>query len=243
MNGATMNLFPRLSPRGVRGTLAALACVSSVALAGCNLTKEPMAMAPPLDPEQAHPIVLTQAPILLEVFPVGGRIDPRDAARIQEFVDRYKQLGGGRIVIGAPKGASYGQAMEDVKRDLAQSGLHAMVAIGSYPAPADGVSRPIKLTYRGLEAKVATQCGQWPTDLASGSSVQGWANTAYPNYGCAYQNMLASEVADPRDLAGPHALDPADAGMRMRAITAVRAGQDPGTDWKTKLTPIGAIGD
>jgi hypothetical protein len=30
--------------------------------------------------------------------------------------------------------------------------------------------------------------------------------------------------------------------MRLRAIGDVRNGTDPGTDWKTKLTPIGQVG-
>jgi hypothetical protein len=30
--------------------------------------------------------------------------------------------------------------------------------------------------------------------------------------------------------------------MRLRAINAVRQGQDPGTAWSVQLTPIGQIG-
>ncbi len=51
--------------------------------------------------------------------------------------------------------------------------------------------------------------------------------------------MLAAQVDDPRDLVQPRALGPSDPVMRMRAIDAVRKGQDPGTIWQTNLTPIG----
>jgi len=54
--------------------------------------------------------------------------------------------------------------------------------------------------------------------------------------------VLAAQVDDPRDLAQTRASDPPDVNMRLRAIGDVRNGQDPGTDWKTKITPIGQVG-
>jgi hypothetical protein len=35
---------------------------------------------------------------------------------------------------------------------------------------------------------------------------------------------------------------PPDETMRLRAIERVRQGADPGTDWKTEVTPIGQVG-
>jgi len=77
--------------------------------------------------------------------------------------------------------------------------------------------------------------------LASGSSVEGWKNEPYSNFGCATQSMIAAQVDDPRDFVQPRALGPSDVAMRTRAIEAVRNGQDPGTQWgnDTQLTPIG----
>ena len=98
--------------------------------------------------------------------------------------------------------------------------------------------------FQGLKATVAGHCGQWPTDLASGGSIEGWKNEAYANFGCATQAALAAQVDDPRDLvaargaSGPGDVDDAAAG---RSATCARA-QDPGTDWKTRLTPIGQVG-
>ncbi len=87
----------------------------------------------------------------------------------------------------------------------------------------------------GLKAKVATPCGNWPEDLASGSSLEGWKNEPYANFGCASQAVLAAQVDDPRDFVQPRALGPSDVAMRMRAIEDVRNGKDPGTDWATDL--------
>jgi pilus assembly protein CpaD len=96
--------------------------------------------------------------------------------------------------------------------------------------------------FQGLKAEVASRCGEWPTDIASGSSIDGWKNTGYPNFGCATQAGLAAQIADPRDLVQARASTPPDETMRLRAIQQVRKGQDPGTDWKTQNTTIGTVG-
>ncbi len=89
---------------------------------------------------------------------------------------------------------------------------------------------------------MVSRCGQWPLDLASGGSTDGWNNESYWNFGCATQATLAAQVDDPRDFAHARALGPADEEMRLRAIKDVREGQDPGTNWSVKLTPIGQVG-
>jgi pilus assembly protein CpaD len=229
--------------RILRAAAVGLICATSAGLAGCNLDREPEALATVSpDPTEAHPIVVGQAPELIDIYPVGGHVDEASAGRIRAFVDEYHRIGGGRMIVAAPAGAPYASAMADVRRNLAAAGLKGVVAMGTYPPPGPGV-QPIKLTFRGLAAKVTTPCGRWPTDLASGSSLDGWKNGPYENFGCAYQTAIAAQVADPRDLEQPRAFDPSDAQMRMRAITDVRNGSDPGTTWMTKLTTIGAVGN
>ncbi len=85
----------------------------------------------------------------------------------------------------------------------------------------------VRLSFIGLKSKVATKCGEWPDDLASASSLHTWQNKPYWNMGCAYQNMLAVQVSNPRDIASPRGETPADVRMRMRAIGKVRQGNDP----------------
>jgi pilus assembly protein CpaD len=89
---------------------------------------------------------------------------------------------------------------------------------------------------------VRAHCGEWPSDLASGTSIQTWKNDNYENFGCATQSTLAAQIDDPRDLASQRASTPPDEEMRLRAIGAVRRGSDPGTDWKTQNTAIGTVG-
>jgi pilus assembly protein CpaD len=132
--------------------------------------------------------------------------------------------------------------IEAVRRALAIGGAAVPLQISSYPVVNHDLASPIRLSFVALKAKVADPCGQWPSDLASGSSVQGWENKLYWNFGCSYQSMIAEQVADPRDLVGPRAEDPADTQMRSRGISDLRKGTDPTTDWKTKNTSISTIG-
>ena len=222
---------------------AALALAASAALSGCVLDREPMAMATsvaPQDAESAHPIIVSEQRAALDIYPAAGHIDSRDSGNIKEFVQGYRSFGGGRMIVAAPAGAGYGRAMAEVRKELAAAGLRGVIAMGTYPSTGEG--GPIKFMYRRLTAHVPGPCGRWPTDIASASSTEGWNNAPYPNFGCAYQNALAQEVADPRDLAGPRAMDPADGAMRMRAVHNVELGTDPSTAWSVKLTTIGSVG-
>jgi pilus assembly protein CpaD len=218
------------------GFAAALAC----SLSGCGVDYASSAPAFPGDFEQRHPIVVASAPTSLDVYPVGGALDGRSIANIRAFLARYRHFGSGVITILAPSGSSNSKAAYEIRRALADAGLNGKVAVGAYALMIKGATAPIRLSFTGLKAVVPTTCGQWPEDLASGSSLEGWKNEPYSNFGCATQSMIAAQVDDPRDFAGARALDPSDVAMRTRAIEDVRKGQDPGTQWRdTVLTPIG----
>jgi pilus assembly protein CpaD len=220
-------------------TSLALVLPLAVALTGCGGAR--YASSDPVFPgnfEQRHPIALVAAPTTVDVFPAHGRLDGRTLANLRAFVQRYSAFGSGEIVILAPATARPDPAAVDaVRRALAGAGA-AGVRVSTYtPGPNGGA--PIRVAFMSLKAKVATPCGNWPQDLASGSSLESWQNEPYANFGCATQTVLAAQVDDPRDFVQPRALDPSDPVMRMRAIDAVRKGQDPDTKWKTNLTPIG----
>jgi len=221
-----------------------LAGLAAAPLAGCDLDYSRDDPVAPSDYHQNHPIVLAQAPTTLDVYPVGGGLDSQSAANIRAFAQRYRALGSGRITILAPAGepAASTKVVNAIRRTLASTGLRGYVGIGLYPAGDPTRASPVRLIYQGLKAGVPTPCGLWPNDLASGGSLEGWKNASYENFGCATQSVLAAQVADPRDLTQGRAIDPPDVQMRMRAIGDVRNGQDPGTNWKIQITPIGQVG-
>jgi len=221
-----------------------LASVAAATLAGCGVDYASNDSVEPGDYHQRHPIVLAQAPTTLDVYPVGGGLDPQAAANIRAFAERYRALGAGQITILAPAGQRErsSRIIDEIRRTLASTGLRGYVGVGVYPSADATRASAVRLIFQGLKAVVATPCGQWPTDLASGGSIEGWKNQPYPNFGCATQSVLAAQVDDPRDLAQRRASDPPDVNMRLRAIVDVRNGQDPGTNWKIQNTAIGQVG-
>jgi len=221
-----------------------LAGLAASPLAGCNLDYAGVGSIAPDDYHQRHPIVLADAPTTLDVYPVGAGLDRQSVANIRGFAQRYRDLGVGRITILAPAGGreSDRRIVDEIRRALAATGLRGYVGVGVYPVRDGTRAAPVRLIFQGLKAVVPTPCGQWPTDLASGSSTEGWNNESYPNFGCATQAALAAQVHDPRDLAQSRSSDPPDVSMRLRAIGDVREGKDPGTAWKTQNTAIGQVG-
>ena len=115
-----------------------------------------------------------------------------------------------------------------VKAALQEGGYKANVSVGSYPAADPRAIAPLRLSFRSVRARVSHRCGEWPLDLTSGSSLESWDNRPYWNLGCSYQNMIATQLDDPRDLEAPRAVSRSDVQMRTRAIGVARQGGDPG---------------
>jgi pilus assembly protein CpaD len=216
--------------------LAAVSCLQP----GCTTDYASSDPGFPGDFQMRHPIVLTAAPARMDVYPVGGALDARTVANLRAFAVRYREFGSGEVVILTPgRGGWYATTVNKIRTVLARAGLRGRIGTGSFfPSDSDSAA-PIRVAFVGLKAEVRTPCGSWPEDLASGSSLEGWKNEPYANFGCATQSVIAAQVADPRDFVQPRALGPSDVGMRTRAIEAVREGQDPVTHWSTGLTPIG----
>ena len=192
------------------------------------------------DPAVRHPIVLASAPSTLDIYPLGGRLDARSRSEIAAFAQRYRRFGSGEILVltGGQNGTD-ARAAEEVRGALASAGAPARVAITRYGVDTLGAA-PIRVAFTGLKADVPTPCGRWPEDLASGSSLQGWKNEPWENFGCATQATLAAQIDDPRDFVEARPLGSSDVAMRTRAIEAVREGKEPSTEWtKTVLHPIG----
>ena len=172
----------------------------------------------PYDYHERHPIVLAEVPHIIDIFPpaFGSRLDQEDVLRVREFVRRYRRMGRGMITLLAPTGGSDPAALrsgaEKVRRALEAEGVGRAVYFATYSTAVGDtdLAAPIRLSFVGMTAKVKGPCGEWPDDLASGGSVDGWQNKSYWNFGCANQATLASQIADPRDLIEPRGETPGD---------------------------------
>jgi len=230
----------RSRPSRALAIFALLAC--AVALSACHIDDGATDPSAALDYHSRYPIVLAQSPTTLDVFTADGKLDEQSLKTIRAFVERYREFGAGRITILSPSNRRGGAATAAIRKVLYADGLRGEVAVGSYPNPNPTLVAPVRLVYQGITAKVLAKCGNFPTDLASGDSLQEWHNLPYENYGCSTQKMLAAQIDDPRDLARARAPDEPDVEMRLRAIEDVRKGADPGTTWKVQNTAIGQIG-
>lgn len=232
---------PRRSGSTLRGVVltAALAAPALSACAPDRVTQQPPIAS---DYRARHPIALAHAAASVDIIPAGGRLDARSREQVRAFAADYRASGGGPVAIQAPAGGANAQIIDSIRRDLAAAGVTGGVSLSTYQPADPTLVSPIRLSYQGTKAIVRSRCGEWPRDLASGSTIEGWQNQPYWNHGCAYQQALASQVADPRDLATPRAEVPSDVAMRTRAISKVREGSDPGTEWKIENTSIGTAG-
>jgi pilus assembly protein CpaD len=214
-------------------------------LAGCGATERMVESSIPQDDYQIrHPIVLGEEPRTLEILvePVTGQFDRHSAAQLREFASLYRKFGRGPITIMPPAFPGATPTVEPIRNALYNAGAQARTIVSPYPA-GDNLAAPVRVSFLGLKAHVADQCGQWPRDLAIGSgAVADWSNKPYWNFGCAYQTALAAQVADPRDLVTPQAETPADTAMRVRGIESLRKGEDPGTNWKLTNSSINTVG-
>src|SRR5436305_15083138 len=81
-----------------------------------------------------HPIVLGKAATTLDLFPVGGRLDPLSADKLRAFASRYREFGSGEVTILTPAGdPASARIVPEIRQRLYADGLRRYVAVGSYP--------------------------------------------------------------------------------------------------------------
>jgi pilus assembly protein CpaD len=220
--------------------------ICGVPLAGCGADRVVADATTPPDYRVRHPIIVGESDYSLDLFPTGsnGSLDPRSIDRLRGFAQRYRELGHGQVTVLMPMGGSYNPSESASLAHIRQifGPMGGYVAVAPYPVADPTLAAPVRVSFEGVKARLSHRCGDWPNDLASGSTAQGWENKTWWNFGCANQNAMAMQIADPRDIAGPRGERAADTNMRIRAIEHVRKGEDPGTKWVVKNSSIGAVG-
>lgn len=156
-----------------------------------------------------HPIEVEPSYQSMKLYysPADTGISPADQARFDSFVADYQEHGNGSIAVSAPAGIN-SQAMigffAQRINDMGVSKDHILVA--SHDAP-DGDMR-VEINYVSYQAHT-DKCGDWSENLAYTAD-----NLTPKNFGCAVQQNIAAQVADPRDLLGPRTMQDASAVRR-----------------------------
>ncbi|MBL0372714.1 CpaD family pilus assembly lipoprotein [Rhizobium sp. KVB221] len=181
----------------------------------------------PDDYRTRHPITLAEVEHNLDV-PVGagqGRLTPGTRDIVKGFAQDYLSLSRGTIAVAVPVGAANSGAANavraEIRKSLADAGIaSARIIQTSYSPQSPDASAPVRLSFVGVTA-ITDDCGQWPSDLFGPTVVD---NTNWENFGCATQQNLAAQIANPADLVGPRGMTPIDAQRRAEVIRIYREG-------------------
>jgi pilus assembly protein CpaD len=192
---------------------------------GCANVHHVEVGAIPDDYRTRHPIVVSQAETAIDIPVVtsDGALSFANRGRVEDFADRFRASGADFIQVQLPSGSMNQYAADRVSHDILKVLGQRRVArdrVFVQPYPAAGASGPvpIRLAFTTLVAKTGP-CGRWPADLADTSE-----NKNYHNFGCATQQNLAAQIADPRDLLSPRGVDTIDAERRTTVLDQYRRG-------------------
>lgn len=219
--------------RARRAALPVLAALSVALLAGCAKRDSITVGAVPDDYRTNHPIVIAEKDQVLDLA-VGASdrgMTKHQRIALEGFFAYYDRSAAPPVTIMVPYGALNDIAAQAAASDFAvvarRNGVpEGRVVITSYSAAAPDVSAPVRLMYTAMRAQT-NECGRWPDDLLNTHD-----NKHYANFGCAYQNNLAAQIANPADLLGPRKQTEIDATKRGVAIDTY---QNTPAEWTPEI--------
>lgn len=204
--------------------------VAAAALAGCAQRDSIKVGSVPDDYRTNHPIIVAEQEEKIDL-PVG--VGDQAMSQVQRvalrgYMAHYDASAGAPVTILYPVGTANAAAASlvaaDIARDIQRSGVAGgRVLSMPYEAGSPEASPPIRVSYRRMKASTG-QCGRWPEDI-----LQTTENKHYANFGCAYQNNLAAQMANPADLLGPRAPGDIDAENRGDALDDYKSREVSGT--------------
>lgn len=231
--------FPSAGRKGLK--LAGIAAMfAATALLGACASARPdhtTTGSVPDDYRRNHPITLAEAEHDLDVPLAAGEHGLTSSTRdlIKGFAQDYAALSKGAIRIALPMNAANSPTAQrlrgQIRKALIDSGVPASrIVLTNYDAPGGNVSAPVKLGFIAVTA-MTNECGQWPSDMVTGPTMI--QNRNYENFGCASQQNLAAQIANPNDLVGPRGMSPIDAQNRAAIIDTYRTGDNSDTTGTT----------
>lgn len=234
----------------IRTTATLVVVIVATALTtACDQAAVEAELAAPAAFQDRFPIRLENAPVELDVYPSRAYgLDARQREDILRFAAAYTAATKSVISIMVPnspdptKNILVDRTLQATIKTLASARIaRSHLAISSYDTDPLGDPvhvEPLRLSFVALRAGVPAECGQWPTDLASGSSTIGFENRSYWNFGCAAQSNIAVQTAEPLDLVRKRPIGQPDIVTRTNAIEALRQGRDPSTKFDTEAQSV-----
>jgi pilus assembly protein CpaD len=209
-----------------------VAALAALTLTACNRRLETTASFSQ-DYRQNHPIQLQRAPETLDIF-IGrraGGLDARQTEDVQTFASMYMKKGEGPLIAYLPSGANpheVNKALADIRRHLGRGGAAGRLQIAHFHPDDPSQAAVIRLSYATLKAVTPHRCSAASENDGMGpASRYNRENSITFNFGCAYQQHLAAQIDDPRDLVRPRREDEIDTLRRAGAIERMREGEAP----------------
>ncbi|MGL4323836.1 MAG: CpaD family pilus assembly protein [Beijerinckiaceae bacterium] len=221
----------------------ALALASALVASACARGPAHTGSVPevPNEYRDRHPIVIAHAEQAIDIYAAGAArtLDARQRKELHLLARDYREAGRGPVRLLVPVGdrGSVNPGVGAVRATLAGAGVRSITQ-SNYAVAGLATEQPIRVSYTKIKAQTATKCGQWPDDLANSNVRRNWTNTPYYNFGCAYQNMIAQQTADPIDLVRSQPEENIDTQRRISVITAQRKGEDSSTVYRATETKI-----
>jgi pilus assembly protein CpaD len=203
-------------------------CVAAVILvSGCSVPREDGGFSFE-DGARNHPIRVEPSyqSLKLAYSAADQGLSPADAARLDAFVGDYQEHGNGAIAVSAPAGASANQQITFFADRINQMGIARDHILVSTHEAAAGDTR-VEIDYVAYQAH-ADRCGDWSEDLSDTMS-----NGTPRNFGCAVQQNIAAQIADPRDLMQPRPMEASNAARRTTVVGKYEQGQITQADKRT----------
>lgn len=207
----------------------ALVLAATSALGACANRDSITVGSVPDDYRTNHPIMIAEKEFTLDLAVGAGDrgITRQQKATLEGFLANYDQSAKPVVNIMRPVGSKNEFAAEEAARDFVgvahRNGVDSSrVVITSYQAGSPEVSAPVRVSYINVAAQT-NKCGRWPEDILNTNE-----NKHYANFGCAYQNNLAAQVANPNDFLGPRKPSEIDAEKRGVVIDEFRK---PPEEW------------
>ena len=199
----------------------ALALLASAALQGCaSASRADANRRAQLVPTEQYGVTVTNTPeqIAIGLHPSG--LSANQQAALGQFLDRWRENGGGAITVRKPMGAdaTVARRMQDAAVGyLVKLGAprERLVLAGYQAAPA----APLLISYERFEAKGPNCSGGWKNLVSTGE------NAPYDHFGCSTMANIAAMVANPRDFLAPAVETPADNSRRAVVLGKYRNGQ------------------
>lgn len=197
-------------------TAAALslgACASD----GAGLAAAQATVPTPID---QYPMQAVEAPIELALAAHPTGLSPNQRTMLADFARRWREQGGGPVLVRTPDGASAGPAStlaHQAADVLTASGVAARsIRLGGYPEARPGA--PVVVSFASYAVAIPDCSGQWGNLMSTGE------NRVRGNFACTVHANMAAQLADAHDLVEPRPMDPADGTRRADVLAKYRQG-------------------